>query len=119
MRYRDFSRVALILGRASGRILPLIFQNHGAQDAPLDEILNGCIVDRKEFLRAQPWDGDKVFFVQGWLPLRGSHARLAKYFTGGPNDGILSEDTLESAFKWRPSRIPCTKYLGSCNKATS
>jgi hypothetical protein len=39
----------------------IIFQNHGANDAPIDEILNGCIVDRKEFLRAQPWDGDKVF----------------------------------------------------------
>jgi hypothetical protein len=61
MRYRDFSRVALILGRSPGRILPPIFQNHGAQDAPLDEILNGCIVDSKEFLRVLPLGGDKGF----------------------------------------------------------
>jgi hypothetical protein len=119
MRYRDFSRVALILGRSSDRILPLNFQNHGGQDAALDEILNGCIVDRNEFLRALPLDGDQGFCPE-LASFEGFSRLVCQVFCqqDAPIDEILFEDTLESVFEWRPSRIPRNKYLGSLNKAT-
>jgi len=97
----------------------IIFQNHGAQDAPLDEILNGCIVDSKEFLRALPLDGDKGF-CPALASFQGFSRLVCQVFCqqDAPLDEILFEDTLELVFKWRPSRIPRNKYFGSPNKAT-
>ena len=120
MRHRElFFRSGLILSipRSSGRISPLIFQNHGAQDAPLDEILNGCIVDRKNFSGRSPWTVTRVF-AQSWLLFEGFSRLVCQVFCqqDGPIDEILFEDTLESVFKWRPSRIPRNKYLGSRKK---
>ena len=51
----------LSIPKSSGRISSLIFRNIGTQPAAIDEILNGGIVGRGEFLWAQPLDGDKGF----------------------------------------------------------